>query len=207
MLKRSLLLLFGLIKHSLLIVLPSLVVYLTLSRPAILISRGESILRPAIRYKVHDLFPNTTWNNIKTCGEFFNEQKEFFAAKSCANIKVWPKTSLPTDLVIPRCFVVSAGSPDIVLAKDKTFNFVPVIDIFGLGAVVGVYEASTHTVFLVENIDLTDIYKHELQHYFLHIHDPASRGGGHDQPIWDQCQPKYYTPSIRAKVQSQIIDY
>lgn len=109
------------------------------------------------------------------------------------------KTPLATnnlDLPIPRCFIVKAQSPN-VLSRDG-INFIMIFDMTGVGAVVGVYQPETRTVFVVENTDAALIYRHELQHYFLHIHDPETAGGGHDQPIWQHCEPPYYTPSDRV---------
>lgn len=187
------------------VVLPSFLVFVVLSRPEIVMNRGVSLVQSADRPKIHELLPNSRWSDLKPCGEFFDEQKNFDQALSCVNSQVWTKSPLSTETAIPRCFVISAGSPDIYSDRSKTFNFIPIADMFGnIGAVVGVYQPETRTVFVVENVDAPKVYRHELQHFFLHLHDPITAGGGHHQEIWHKCEEPYYSPSIEAKMISAI---
>lgn len=179
-------------------VLPSVLVFLALST-SLYGDRPTSSLT-AVRHEViHELFPNSSWNDLAPCGLYFNEQEEFRTARSCVNKNVWeerPLTSNEKDFPIPRCYILKAHSPNI-LSKDG-INFLPIFDPSGVGAVVGVYQPETRTVFVVENVDAPMVYRHELQHYFLHEHDPITEGGGHDQEIWSKCEPPYYTPSEKA---------
>ena len=191
---------------SFLLFLPSLLVYVVLMQPEIVMNRGTSLVQTAKPDNIHELIPNSRWQNLRPCGEFFDEHKNYQEALSCVNKKVWTKNPLSEDISIPRCFVISASSPDVHSDKSGTFNFVPVMSVMGLGAVVGVYQPETKTVFVVENIDAAKIYRHELQHFFLHLHDPITQGGGHHQKIWEQCEEPYYTPSIEAKMISAIKD-
>jgi hypothetical protein len=181
------------------LVLPSLLVACALT-PITLGHKGVSTLTATNHEIIHELFPNSSWNDLSPCGLYFNEQEEFRIARSCVNEKVWskrPLTSNEKDFPIPRCYVIKAHSPNII--SSKGINFLPLFDYSGLGAVVGVYQPETRTVFVVENIDAPMVYRHELQHYFLHEHDPITEGGGHDQEIWQKCEPPYYTPSEKVQ--------
>lgn len=179
--------------------LPSLLVVFVLTNPHINANAGVPTLGASRHEVIHELFPNSSWNDLSPCGLYFDEHEEFVKARSCVNDKVWPESKLTTnekDFPIPRCYVVKAQSPN-VLSKDG-INFLPIFDVIGVGAVVGVYQPETRTVYVVENVDAPLVYRHELQHYFLHKHDPATEGGGHDQNIWQMCEPPYYTPSQKA---------
>ena len=178
------------------LVLPSVLVYSVLMMPEISMNRGVSVIGRSNFTAIHELFPQSSWNDLEPCGKYFDETEEFRKARSCVNEKVWKDTQLTKnelDFPIPRCYIVKAQGPN-VLSKDG-INFIPVFDLSGIGAVVGVYQPETRTVFVVENTDAKMIYRHELQHYFLHEHNPETSGGGHDQEIWKQCEPPYYTPS------------
>lgn len=182
------------------LVLPSVLVFAVLTSPVIYFNRGVPAVGKTDRVEIHELFPQSSWNDLAPCGQYFNEQEEFRKARSCVNEKVWsdrPVSEDELEFTIPRCYVLKAQSPN-VLSKDG-INFVLIFDSFDLGSVVGVYQPETRTVYVVENIDAAEIYRHELQHYFLHEHDPETTGGGHDQEIWSKCEPPYYEPSDRAK--------
>ena len=181
-------------------VLPSFLVLVVLTRPAVMLNRGVPIIQHADHTMIHELFPNSTWGDLEPCGSLFNEAEEFAKAQQCVDEKVWPKTPLkPLKLEPPRCFILKASSPNVFSNPKMGFNFIPMFDGRGIGGVVGVYQPETRTLFIVENIDAAMVYRHELQHFFLHVHDPETEGGGHDQNIWKQCEPPYYTPSDKVK--------
>lgn len=185
-------------------VLPSVLVLAVLTQPEILMNRGVSVISKTDHAAIHELFPNSSWNDLEPCGKYFDELEEFRKARQCVNDNVWSDrklTSNELDFPIPRCYIVKAHGPN-VLSKDG-INFIPVFDVTGVGAVVGVYQPETHTVYVVENVDAPMIYRHELQHYFLHEHDPETSGGGHHQTIWQKCEPPYYTPSKKAEALSK----
>lgn len=184
------------------LVLPALLVFISLNFNSLLFLVGES--HPSFlgeKQVIHELIPNATWNDLEPCGLHFNEQEEFKTALQCVNKSVWSDSPLVKDWQthIPRCFIIKAGAVDIFTTENAGFNFIPIVHIapdgIRAGGVVGVYQPETRTVFVVENIDAAKVYRHELQHYFLHMHDPETQGGGHDQNIWKQCEPPYYTPS------------
>jgi len=182
------------------VILPSLLVYAVLMTPEVSLNRGVPIVSRIDHAAIHELIPNSSWNDLEPCGKYFDEQEQFRKARSCVNKEVWsesPLTENELEFPIPRCFIIKAQSPNI-LSKDG-INFIPIFDQDGVGAIVGVYQPETRTVFVVENIDAPEVYRHELQHYFLHEHDPETEGGGHDQAIWQRCEPPYYEPSERAK--------
>jgi hypothetical protein len=187
------------------LVLPSILVFNVLMQPAILLNRGVPIVHKADHTLIHELFPHSTWDDLEPCGKYFNEREEMGKALQCVNTNVWPDSPLNAQkLNPPRCFVVKANSPNVFSSDKMGFNFIPVFDGLRMGGVVGVYQPETHTVFVVENVDAAMIYRHELQHYFLHLHDPETEGGGHHQNIWRQCEPPYYEPSIKVKVQAKL---
>ena len=188
---------------TVIILLPSFLVYFVLTQPEIIMNRGIPLIQISNPDKIHEILPNTKWSHMKPCGQFFDEQKEFNRALQCVNTHVWHEKPL-NKVAIPRCFIVSASSPDVLSTKDKLFNFIPLQTLFGLGAVVGVYEPETMTVFVVENVDAAQVYRHELQHFFLHLYDPKTGGGGHHQDIWKKCEEPYYPPSIKAKLIAAI---
>ena len=197
---RLLLVTASVVTRTFFIALPSILVYSVLMNPVILLNRGVPAMGKIQHTEIHQLFPQSSWNDLVPCGQYFDEQEEFRKARSCVNQNVWsdrPLTENELDFPIPRCYVVKAQSPN-VLSKDGV-NFLPVFDYSGFGAVVGVYQPETRTVFVVENIDAPEVYRHELQHYFLHEHDPETQGGGHDQLIWEKCEPPYYEPSDKVK--------
>ena len=179
---------------------------LLLAQPSVGLNRGQTISASATdQYMIHELFPHSSWNDLEPCGLHFNEQEEFNKALQCVNTKVWPKSPIVKEEFthIPRCFIVKAHSPDVYTSPKAGFNFWPIFEVTPVGvqtgAVVGVYQPETRTVYIVENVDAAMVYRHELQHYFLHEHNPETGGGGHDQKIWKQCEPPYYTPSDKVK--------
>jgi hypothetical protein len=186
-------------------------VFFSVFAPPISLLSGESIAvnGHSDRQIIHELFPRSSWNDFEPCGLHFNEQEEFNKALQCVNTNVWKDSPIKDETVthLPRCFIVKANSIDIYSRPDIGFNFVPefIATPLGIqvGAIVGVYQPETRTVFIVENVDAPMIYRHELQHYFLHAHDPETGGGGHHQTIWEKCEPPYYTPS--EKVQRNVV--
>lgn len=196
--------------------LPTIIFIVLLTKGVIEIPGPILVPKLAHNNNVHELIPHTRWEHLKPCGAIFDEEKEFKKALQCVNKKVWPSTPLPSDresLSIPRCFIISTASPDIFSGTySQLFNFIPVMTPFGPGAVLGVYQPETKTVFIVENVDSAMIYRHELQHFFLHLHDPDAKiggelahGGGHFQPIWDECEPPYYSPTKRSELIGSLI--
>jgi hypothetical protein len=182
--------------------LATLVILAFVIQPSLVLNSGKSNpVTASDRAMIHELFPNSSWNDLEPCGLHFDEQKEFNTALQCVNQKVWPQTPITKEEFthIPRCFIVKAKSPDVFTSPKAGFNFWPIFEMTprgpGVGAVVGVYQPETRTVYIVENVDAAMVYRHELQHYFLHIHNPETGGGGHFQEIWKQCEPPYYTPS------------
>lgn len=196
--------------------LPALLVLLVLTQPSIQreIQSGKVIIKTTnVGGPVggeFGPFPGTRWNQVEPCGVYFNEQEEFNSALQCVNENVWPDDPIAEESMIPRCFVVSAESPD-VFSDGFGVNVVPIILFtpFGIvqSAIVGYYDTDTNSIFIVENEDAAGIYRHELQHLFLDLHDEASDGGGHFQYIWQACEPPYYKPSVRAQIQGILEDY
>lgn len=198
-------LLFEIVARVVFVFLPSVLVLIALIIPVFSYPNGKTVIAVAGqgKPKIHELFPSATWNDLEPCGLHFDEQKEFERALQCVNKKVWIDSPLVKEehTHIPRCFILRASSSDVFNHPDVGFNFLPTFSIsprgVEVGAVVGVYQPETRTVFIVENVDAPDVYRHELQHYFLHMHDPETGGSGHYQEIWHQCEAPYYTPSAK----------
>lgn len=185
--------------------LATLVILAIVLEPKLVLDRGASVSVSATDHMaIHELFPNSSWNDLEPCGLHFDEMKEFNTALQCVNTKVWPESPIIKEEFthIPRCFVVKAKSPDVFTSPKAGFNFWPLFELtpagLATGAVVGVYQPETRTVYIVENVDAAMVYRHELQHYFLHIHNPETGGGGHHQNIWKQCEAPYYNPSEKV---------
>lgn len=193
--------------------LPALLVLLTFSlptvhpKPVIPTVPGISTIAHAKDFPAHNFIPKTRWGQLEPCGAHFDEIKEYNKAKQCVNEKVWPEAAggAITQEYPPRCFVVPAQSADIYRIVDGGYNAIIVFDpIHGIGGVVGFYDPNTRTVFVVENEDAPRIYRHELQHFFLHLYTPETRGGGHYQKIWKECETAYYEPSEKTKLHNAI---
>ena len=141
---------------------------------------------------VHPAFPSTRWVHTTPCGVAFDEVKEFLRAQACANSTLRlgkPGLNVP----VPRCFIITAASPDV---KQKGHvNFAQI----GSGGIVGLYQPEMFTIFIINNDDAAHIYRHEIQHYLQHLDDPKTGGGGHVGTIWEKCEAAQYTPSTRAR--------
>lgn len=164
---------------------------------------GKPVIKKVVDYKTplyNTLSNDTKWDHLVSCGIYFNELEEMKKTLQCANEKVYTNAPLPTNTQIPRCFVVSTSSPDVY--NKRGFNFLPLVSVFGSGAVVGYFDTNTDTVFVVENHDAASIYRHELQHYFLKL--KGGTGGGHHQDIWKLCEPPYYNESDKVKIINKL---
>lgn len=147
--------------------------------------------------ELNDFAPHTRWIHLAPCGIYFDEEVEYAKAIECVNTKVYPDSKIG-EYKLPRCFVVTTASPNVV--SNGSFNMIAIrVGFAQISGVVGFYETVTDTLFIVENIDAAMIYRHELQHLFLDIHDGLG-GGGHDQEIWKQCEAPYYEPSAEAQI-------
>jgi hypothetical protein len=142
--------------------------------------------------KVHPLIPNTTWDEVVSCSYYFNESEEFAKAISCAN-QLW-MIPLRTSMELPKCYVITHKSKDISSSNNQNYVIFPPNLPYPLAIkIFGVYQPETKTIFIVDNPDVKDIYRHELQHYFLHKKYPWTCGMGHDQEIWKVCEPPYHS--------------
>jgi hypothetical protein len=164
---------------------------------------AKPIVKKQIDYPVPThkiLTKNTTWNHLLPCGVYFNEQEELNKALKCVNKKVYNEEQISFQTIAPRCFIISASSPDVY--SNNGVNFVPLVTFFERGSVLGYFDTDTETLFVVENLDAAAIYRHELQHYFLKL--KGGDGGGHYQDIWKQCEPPYYTASDKVKILNKM---
>lgn len=131
--------------------------------------------------RIHYLMPFTKWEHLKPCGSYINEQEQFDQVLECTNRKF--HKNLKTTL--PRCFVVTTDSPDVII--EPNVNFIP-LGIFNMSGFVGLYEPKDKTVYLIENsrFDNLDTYRHELLHYYLDLSE-GDGNASHDHDIWNKC--------------------
>ena len=184
--------------RTFLLILPTLIVIDILESKAINFDNGRPIVNTASPDKIDDILPRTRWGELESCNAHFNEIEEYEKALQCVNDNVYPENPISSELTIPRCFVIPAHAPDIF--SQNGLNFIPLRTFRGVGAVVGFYDPPTRTIFIVENIDAASTYRHELQHLFLHINEPWTRGGGHFQDIWKKCEPPYYKAESKVSL-------
>lgn len=144
--------------------------------------------------QIHEIIPHTRWSHLRPCGAYLDEQEEFAAARQCVNSKVplFKKKPVPQTALVPRCFVITTDSPNVL--QGPSHNAIPIIDIFRgrMGGILGFYDSSTQTVYVVENVDVAQIYRHELQHHFQHI---TGHTVNHEGEVWNKCEPPLYEPS------------
>lgn len=140
------------------------------------------------------ILPFTTSEYLIPCGKFFNELEQFNLAKECVEKKVFKDKELSkTEINIPACFIISKQSPDVQSSKDGSYNFIS-FSIFSGGHIAGFYTDYDHTIYMVENLDITETYRHELQHYFLNL-VTGDGNASHDHSIWKECEPPYWSPN------------
>lgn len=147
-------------------------------------------------YGIYFLIPFTDWSQLKPCGEFFDEHEEYEASLSCSNKELFAKAPYNKTItpVLPRCYVITTSSPDV--HQTPLFNYVS-LTMFTHDGIVGFYDDSDKTVYIVENTDAAMVYRHEVQHYFLDLVE-GDGNGKHDHNIWKVCEPPYYEPSDEA---------
>jgi hypothetical protein len=142
---------------------------------------------------IHFFLPFTKQEDLVPCETIINIQREFNKALQCANNKVFYEAPLK-EVTPPTCFIVKKTSPDIHSRGD--LNYLNV-SFFKTSGIVGFYEERTNTTYLVENIDIDMIYRHEMGHYFLKV-ATGDGNGAHDHIIWQRCEPPRYSPSSKV---------
>ncbi len=153
------------------------------------------------------ILPRTKWSQLKTCGSFFDELTEYNKAYECSKPVIEESHNITVPkFKIPRCFVVSVESPDVLFVPKFMSNNILLPSPLGkVLPILGFFEEATNTVFLVENFDIEKIYRHELQHYFLSetISD-LSGDPEHSSNVWKKCEPPFYDASIHQKISIQL---
>lgn len=142
--------------------------------------------------QIHPLLPLTTKEQVADCSKYFNLEKEYTNALSCANSIVFSKEPYNIILTIkpPECKLITIKSKDIIYDEEEEYFYIP-YGLFRPSKIVGFYEKGT--VYIVENKDAHLVYSHEVNHYFLEY----LIGNGdslHLNKIWYTCQTPYYTP-------------
>lgn len=166
---------------------------------------GKSIEAPQSSPMVHRAFPRTSWSHVRPCNQYFDENMNYNRARSCSNAASFFETgqTVSNSVSSPKCFVITSSSPDVRHSPVYKMNGVILYGPISRYVIVGLYEPTSETIFLVENYDLPMIYRHELQHYFQFKIDPEAKKKDHEGLVWDVCEPKTYTPS---KEQKEVID-
>lgn len=134
-----------------------------------------------------ELIPLTLPKHLVPCDRAIDTASEFKRALDCSKGAI---PGLPSDLAPPSCFLISASSPDVYRAPEG-FNFITTgIDM--RFQVVGFYDRESRTVYVVENQEAPQIFRHELQHYFLDAVGLVDLGHKHE--VFNTCEPAYFTP-------------
>lgn len=149
--------------------------------------------------QIKSYLPHIKWKQVEPCSKHLNETVEWQKTLECAS-KVFSESEirLLTTKSLPECYVIKEEAPGVF--KTRTNNYIPVFNpgTKTFGAVLGVYDQKTTIIFLVENYDINDTYRHEAQHYiFTQLNKEAQDRGitAHSHDIWEECEPAYYKPS------------
>lgn len=161
------------------------------------IERTLSVLKRQVLhdYAIHYLIPFTKKEDLMPCEKAFDASRNFNEALSCSNSTVFSSSPLK-DVNPPQCYVITGNSPDVMESEDGSFNYIST-SILLVERILGFYEEEDQTIYLVETYDMEQVYRHELQHYFLHLKE-GDGNGAHDHAIWQSCEPPTYTPSKAA---------
>ena len=153
-------------------------------------------------YISKSILPYIKWKHVKPCSKVLNQELEWKNTLMCAS-KVFTKKEMKKLRAqkLPECYVMSEKTPGIF--KAPSFNYLPGYDPreSRFGATLGLYATESERIFLVENYDILQIYRHELQHHMFRIlgRDKEDTGiTAHTHKIWSTCEPPTYTPSKGA---------
>lgn len=141
---------------------------------------------------VHHLLPFTKWEHLKPCEEVLNVEEELNKALECSNKTFFnkPPYNMTVKTESARCYVVTEASPD--LKHGDIFNYLSPNSLHS-EKIMGFYDSELDTIFLVDTKDIAEIYRHEMQHYFLQKY-LGDGDGGHTLSIWKTCESQYYNP-------------
>lgn len=147
---------------------------------------------------MHPYIPFTASRHIVRCGEVFDAVQALEDALACAenvlpNVKA-EEFKEAMGSILDSCYVIKAKSPDVY--STDFFNYIREFHFFG-GSVLGFYDPGLKITYLVENVDVVEIGRHEFQHHMLRVLGIPE--GDHNHSIWYTCEPPRYTPSARAK--------
>lgn len=144
---------------------------------------------------VHPFIPFTSKKYIIDCNTLFSVEEAYKEVLSCVESKTFPEQKdrkILDSLPIPTCKLISIDSPDVHHEDSSNFNYITLGFIYSF-KVVGFYEEKTKEIFVVQNKESRRIWKHELQHYFLHLLE-GDGNGKHDHQIWSDCMEPYFVP-------------
>jgi hypothetical protein len=169
---------------------------------------GVSIFAPPVRvtYQPRELresshAPHTTWNDLRSCGEYFDEMQEYKNSRTCTYSSLLHNEKLTAiiDPPLPRCYVIGANSKDVVYSHGASANVIMRIDFpsFSVVEILGFYDSDTSTIYIVENFDIDRIYRHEIQHYIIDTVYPGFKDLDHSSSVWSNCEPKTYGPTTK----------
>lgn len=163
---------------------------------------------------VFDLMPNTLWKHIEPCGAHFDEATNFIQARQCVDkaLEENGDTKLIEDISLPTCYVITNRSPDVIRDGIVNYAVLSTPSLFGhvvVATILGFFDPTTENIFVVENIDIEEIYRHELQHYLLRIAGIEIDNDGstiHTHHTYDVCERRTYTPSKKVKDLENILN-
>jgi len=149
-------------------------------------NRGDFYPEPlSAQDPIHQFTPYIRWEDVEPCSLYFDVEVEYKKATQCSK-QFYPKG---VDLIKPPgCFIIKSNALGVMKGSDGNYLA------YGFSQIKGFYEPEMLTTFIVEDPEITDTYRHEVQHHFLHLIE-GDGNAAHDHPIWYICEPPYYTPS------------
>lgn len=149
---------------------------------------------------IREVLGETTWADVEPCSKYLDENKLWKEAISCAAGTFDSEDYLELRRSEPpKCWVIKRTSNMIYNHGD--FNYLAILrrNLMSVTmAVLGVYIPELNSQFLVENVDLEDIYRHETQHHMFRLLKKENLDSGsktHTHKIWEKCEPTLYKPS------------
>jgi hypothetical protein len=129
----------------------------------------------------------TMEEHIEPCSAQIEVQNEYIEALKCmkhAGMQIGPYLEwLPK---IPECYIIKRESPDVFSGKHNNFIRLRALG----GKVLGFYTYPSQKIFLVENSDMVETWRHEVQHYVLDVLNIKDKD--HSHLIWAICESRAF---------------
>ena len=135
--------------------------------------------------------------HVVECSKMFNAEQEYWRSFACtlkSDESLYAPVSEKWDELkhIPECSIILSESPDVI--SGKYINYVQLG--FQGGHVLGFYVLRSKNTFIVQNFDMEQVWRHEVQHHILNV---LNIEDSHSHAVWSTCEPRYYTASKEVK--------